>query len=222
MKILVSLLFATLLSATGLRTAEPWVCTQEGAVLKYTVRMGRKTTGAVVRTVKSVTDDAVVIEAREGETVRVEHWTAGPDSTVLRMEIPDEARQIAARAGAVIETVRVRDLVLPADMRPGDAFPGFEIEIQGGTQDGMQHLRFRMASECEVVSTEKVRLPAGRAEAVCIDLKTTTEIDSGGDEPMEIPLTMTQWYVAGLGLVRQEIPLFDAKIVQELTEMVKP
>lgn len=68
-----------------------------------------------------------------------------------------------------------------------------------------------------MVGRERIKTPAGKFEAVRIEYRTTTTMDG-----TEVESSMTQWLVPGIGVVRQEIPLFgDMAGVTELQKIIQ-
>lgn len=65
-----------------------------------------------------------------------------------------------------------------------------------------------------VVGREEVRTPAGRFDALRLEFHTLTTI---GDQTIEG--SMTQWLAPGIGLIRQEVPVYGTAV--SITELQK-
>ena len=109
-----------------------------------------------------------------------------------------------------------RNQSLPAEKNPGDEFPGFGFTLSGRKQS--ERISVSVVSDrVRVVGRERIKTPAGKFEAVRIEYRTTTTM---GDSSVES--SMTQWLVPGIGVVRQEIPLFgDMAGVTELQKIIQ-
>ena len=123
----------------------------------------------------------------------------------------------------LLRTMQVEDIEftarnqsLPAEMNPGDEFPGFGFTLSGRKQN--ERISVSVVSDrVRVVGRERIKTPAGKFEAVRIEYRTTTTMDG-----TEVESSMTQWLVPGIGVVRQEIPLFgDMAGVTELQKIIQ-
>lgn len=215
----VLLLCCAVLSASGTRAAEPWVCTVPGTRLEYALSVGGQQLGATVKIVISFDGTEVLLQNGEECDAGGERWAVYPDSTVLRMEAPPESY-------AMLEQPEVCNgsLSLPSRMQAGDTLRDLRFSLSG-VADGKWESAAVEYADCRVIGAERLETPAGAFETVRIDMRNITRIE--GAEPIEMP--MSQWYGRGVGLVRQEIvcpqkdPLgYKVKSVQELVKIVKP
>ena len=152
---------------------------------------------------------------REGVPV-FERWTVYPDSTVLHIETPEQMYELLRTMQVEDIEITSRDQVLPAEMNPGDEFPGFGFTLSG-RKDGERSTVSVLSDRVRVVGRERIKTPAGKFEATRIEFRTTTTM---GDSSVESH--MTQWLVPGIGLVRQEIPVIgEAVSVTELKKIIQ-
>ena len=114
-----------ILTAAVASAAEPWICTTAGRRLIYEESIGGVRTGTLDKLVASDDNGEITLTYTKENNPIVERWRIYPDSTVLQIEVPAEMQ-------ALLDTLQVRDvdfrtrnLALPAEMNPGDLFPGF-------------------------------------------------------------------------------------------------
>ena len=208
------LVFLFLMICTGTATAsEPWVCTAAGTRLVYEETMGGKATGTLDKAVSKGDDGEILLTyTRQGLPV-VERWTVYPDSTVLHIEAPEPMYELLRTMQVEDVEVSARNLSLPAEMQPGDEFPGFGFTLSGRKEGGVSTVS--VVSDCvRVTGRERIKTPAGKFEATRIEFRTITTMDG---TPVES--RMTQWVVPGIGVVRQEIPVMGE--IAGVTELKK-
>ena len=205
-----------ILTAAVASAAEPWICTTAGRRLIYEESIGGVRTGTLDKLVASDDNGEITLTYTKENNPIVERWRIYPDSTVLQIEVPAEMQ-------ALLDTLQVRDvdfrtrnLALPAEMNPGDLFPGFGFSVSGTRGDERTTLSVRSDS-VRVASCGPIRTPgwcrllsfhpishAGKFDAVRLEFRTLTTL---GDQ--EVAGRMIQWMAPGIGLVRQEIPVCE-------------
>lgn len=209
-------LLSLLVSAATATGAEPWVCTADGTHLIYGESVGGSATGTLDKLVtRGGNGEILLTYTREGLPV-VERWTVHPDSTVLHIEAPEPMYELLRTMQVEDIEFTARNQSLPAEMNPGDEFPGFGFTLSGRKQN--ERISVSVVSDrVRVVGRERIKTPAGKFEAVRIEYRTTTTMDG-----TEVESSMTQWLVPGIGVVRQEIPLFgDMAGVTELQKIIQ-
>ena len=222
MKKVYLILLATLsVFAGSAQSAEPWVCTMVGTKMVYTVSFGSERLGELTKTVTSFEDNIATLRTtQKGKAAVDEHWHIYPDSTVLRIELPQAvADNLKAMNVEQIES-RADNMALPSELKAGDRLHGFGFSITG-TKEGKRNTLSVVADSIRVIGEKEIKTPAGRFSAVRIELQSRTEVDG---ESAEVP--MTQWLVRGIGVVRQEVrsqvtPEFAIVKVQELKKIIK-
>lgn len=214
MKRIYSLLL--LFSATTAAAAEPWVCTTAGTRLIYEESIGGTVTATLDKRV-SVDDKGGITLTYERRGVPiVERWTVYPDSTVLHVEAPEQMYELLRSMQVEQVEVVSRNQSLPAAMNPGDEFPGFGFMLSG-EKEGERTSVSVLSDGVRVIGRERIKTPAGKFEATRIEFRTTT---TTGDSTLES--RMTQWLVPGIGLVRQEIPVYGTVVsVTELKKIIQ-
>ena len=211
-----SLVLLSLLVSPAATAAEPWICTADGTRLIYEESVGGSATGTLDKLVtRGGNGEIRLTYTREGMPV-VERWTVYPDSTVLHIEAPEPMYELLRTMQVENIELATRNQSLPAEMNPGDEFPGFGFTLSGRKQS--ERISVSVVSDrVRVVGRERIKTPAGKFEAVRIEYRTTTTM---GDSSVES--SMTQWLVPGIGVVRQEIPLFgDMAGVTELQKIIQ-
>ena len=212
-----SLVFLSLLfSAATATAAGPWVCTDTGTHLIHEESIGKMQTATLDKLVSTGDNGSIQLTyTREGVPV-VERWTVYPDSTVLHIEAPEPMYELLRTMQVEDIEFTARNQSLPAEMNPGDEFPGFGFTLSGRKQS--ERISVSVVSDrVRVVGRERIKTPAGKFEAVRIEYRTTTTMDG-----TEVESSMTQWLVPGIGVVRQEIPLFgDMAGVTELQKIIQ-
>lgn len=202
-----------ILTAALASAAEPWICTSAGTHLIY---------GETLAGLPAQTLDKVVATAGNGEITLtytkqanpiVERWRVYPDSTVLQIEAPAEMYALLDTLQVRDVEVRTRNLALPAGMKPGDTIPGFGFSLSG-TREGERATLSVLSDSVRVAGRERVRTPAGRFDALRLEFRTFTTI---GDQTIEG--SMTQWLAPGIGLIRQEVPVYGTAV--SVTELKK-
>ena len=212
-----SLVFLSLLfSAATATAAGPWVCTDTGTHLIYEESIGKMQTATLDKLVSTGDNGSIQLTyTREGVPV-VERWTVYPDSTVLHIEAPEQMYELLRTMQVEDIEITSRDQVLPAEMNPGDEFPGFGFTLSG-RKDGERSTVSVLSDRVRVIGRERIKTPVGKFEATRIEFRTTTTM---GDSSVESH--MTQWRVPGIGLVRQEIPVMgEAVSVTELKKIIQ-
>lgn len=209
-------LLSLLVSAATATGAEPWICTADGTRLIYEESVGGSATGTLDKLVtRGGNGEIRLTYTREGMPV-VERWTVYPDSTVLHIEAPEPMYELLRTMQVENIELATRNQSLPATMTPGDEFPGFGFTLSGW-KEGERSTVSVVSDRVRVVGRERIKTPAGKFEAVRIEYRTTTTM---GDSSVES--SMTQWLVPGIGVVRQEIPLFgDMAGVTELQKIIQ-
>lgn len=202
-----------ILTAAVASAAEPWICTTAGRRLIYEESIGGVRTGTLDKLVASDDNGEITLTYTKANNPIVERWRIYPDSTVLQIEVPAEMQ-------ALLDTLQVRDvdfrtrnLALPAEMNPGDLFPGFGFSVSGTRGDERTTLSVRSDS-VRVASCGPIRTPAGKFDAVRLEFRTLTTL---GDQ--EVAGRMIQWMAPGIGLVWQEIPVCEG--VASVVELKK-
>ena len=202
-----------ILTAAVASAAEPWICTTAGRHLIYEESIGGIETGTLDKVVSTAGNGEITLTYTQHEVPIVERWRIYPDSTVLQIELP-------AGMLALLDTLQVRDvdlrtrnLALPAEMKPGDLFPGFGFSLSG-TRQGERSTISVLTDSVRVAACEPIRTPAGEFDAVRLEFRTLTNT---GDE--EVAGRMIQWMAPGIGLVRQEIPVCEG--VASVVELKK-
>lgn len=211
MKRICSLLL--LLSAATAAAAEPWVCTTAGTRLIYKESIGGKVTATLDKRVSVDGKGGITLTCERRGVPVVERWTVYPDSTVLHVEAPEQMYDLLRSMQVEQIEVVSRNLSLPAVMNPGDTFPGFGF-VLSGEKEGERSSVSVLAESVRVTGREQIKTPAGRFEATRIEYRTTTTTDDSTQE-----IRMTQWLVPGIGVVRQEIPVYGS--VTSVTELKK-
>ena len=210
-------LLLLLMGCTGTAMAsEPWVCTVAGTRLVYRETIGGTETAMLDKVVSTGDNGEIRLTyARQGHPV-VERWTVYPDSTVLCVEAPESMYELLRTMQVEDVEVVTRNLSLPAEMQPGDEFPGFGFTLSGRKEGEISTVSVR--SDCvRVTGRERIKTPAGKFEATRIEFRTTTTMDGSSTESR-----MTQWLVPGIGVVRQEIPVMGEIIgVTELKKIIQ-
>ena len=209
-------LLSLLVSAATATGAEPWVCTADGTHLIYGESVGGRATGTLDKLVtRGGNGEIRLTYTREGMPV-VERWTVYPDSTVLHIEAPEPMYELLRTMQVENIELATRNQSLPATMTPGDEFPGFGFTLSGW-KEGERSTVSVVSDRVRVVGRERIKPPAGRFEATRIEYRTTTTMDD-----TRVESSMTQWLVPGIGVVRQEIPLFgDMAGVTELQKIIQ-
>ncbi|OUN59362.1 hypothetical protein B5G16_05370 [Alistipes sp. An66] len=205
-----------MLVSAAATAAEPWICTADGTRLIYEESVGGSATGTLDKLVTTGDEGEILLTyTREGLPV-VERWTVHPDSTVLHIEAPEPMYELLRTMQVEDIEFTTRNQSLPATMTPGDEFPGFGFTLSGW-KEGERSTVSVVSDRVRVVGRERIKTPAGKFEAVRIEYRTTTTM---GDSSVES--RMTQWLVPGIGVVRQEIPLFgDMAGVTELQKIIQ-
>lgn len=211
-----SLVLLSLLVSAAATAAEPWICTADGTRLIYEESVGGSATGTLDKLVTTGGNGEIRLTyTREGMPV-VERWTVYPDSTVLHIEAPEPMYELLRTMQVENIELATRNQSLPATMTPGDEFPGFGFTLSGW-KEGERSTVSVVSDRVRVVGRERIKTPAGKFEATRIEYRTTTTM---GDSSVES--SMTQWLVPGIGVVRQEIPLFgDMAGVTELQKIIQ-
>lgn len=209
-------LFSLLVSAATATGAEPWICTADGTHLIYEESVGGKATGTLDKLVTTGDNGEIHLTyTREGFSV-VERWTVYPDSTVLHVEAPEQMYELLRTMQVEDVEFTARNQSLPADMTPGDEFPGPGFTLSGRKEGECTSVSV-VSDRVRVTGREWIKTPAGKFEATRIEFRTTTTMDG-----MKAESRMTQWLVPGIGLVRQEIPLFgEMSSVTELKKIIQ-
>lgn len=201
------LLLSILASAAAASAAEPWICTREGARLIYEESLAGTTISTLDKRVAVGDNGEITLTyTKEGFPI-VERWRVYPDSTVLQIEAPKEMYALLDTLQVRDVEVRMRNLSLPAVLNPGDILPGFGFSLSG-TRKGERSTISVVSDSIRVIGPERIKTPAGRFDAVRIESRTVTTIGSDEQEGR-----MTQWLVPGVGIVRQEIPVYGTVVV---------
>ncbi len=199
-----------LLLAGSAAASEPWICTDAGTRLVYEESIGGERTATLDKLVSVESDGEIRLSyTRQGQPV-VERWRVYPDSTVLLIEAPEQMYELLRTMQVEEVKITARNQVLPAEMNPGEEFPGFGFTLSG-RKEGERTSISVLSDRVRVVARERIKTPAGKFEATRIEYRTTT---TTGGTTMEIP--MTQWVAPGIGLVRQEIP-----VLGEITSVIE-
>lgn len=202
-----------ILTAAVASAAEPWICTTAGRHLIYEVSIGGIETGTLDKVVSTAGNGEIILTYTQREVPVVERWRVYPDSTVLQIEVPAEMQALLDTLQVQDVDLRTRNLALPAEMNPGDLFPGFGFSLSG-TRGGERSTISVLSDSVRVAACEPIRTPAGKFDAVRLEFRTLTNT---GDE--EVAGRMIQWMTPGIGLVRQEIPVCEG--VASVVELKK-
>lgn len=203
------------------QSADPWICTAVGTKMVYTISFGNERLGELAKTVTSFENNVATIRTtQKGKAAVDEYWHIYPDSTVLRIELPQAVvDNLKAMNVSQIES-RADNMALPSELKAGNSLHGFGFSI-AGTKDGKRDTISVVSDSIRVIGEEEIKTPAGKFSAVRIEMQSRT-IVSG--ESTDVP--MTQWLVRGIGVVRQEVrsqvtPEFAIVKVQELKKIIK-
>ena len=202
-----------ILTAAVASAAEPWICITAGRHLIYEVSIGGIETGTLDKVVSTAGNGEITLTYTQHEVPIVERWRIYPDSTVLQIEVPAEMQALLDTLQVQDVDLRTRNLALPAEMKPGDLFPGFGFSLSG-TRGGECSTISVLSDSVRVAACEPIRTPAGEFDAVRLEFRTLTNT---GDE--EVAGRMIQWMAPGIGLVRQEIPVCEG--VASVVELKK-
>lgn len=218
MKAYTLVLWLTLL-AQPLLAGGPWICTRPGTRLEYAQRMGEQTLATQTKRVESAEGGEVVLRTEMQGVEVAERWTVTAEATTLRMEPPKQLYDMLSALGVAEVECAGDDFVLPSSLAPGDSLGGFSFSLSGELAGERMQVRVE-AFDCRVGAIERIATPAGEFDAVRIEMKTSTAITG---QPTQTG-SMTQWFVEGVGQVRQEIPVpeLETTVVQELTRIVNP
>lgn len=202
-----------ILTAALASAAEPWICTSAGTHLIYEETLLGLPAHTLDKVVATTGDGQITLSYTKQAYPIVERWRVYPDSTVLQIEAPAEMYALLDTLQVQNVEVRIRNLALPAGMEPGDTFPGFGFSLSG-TREGESATISVLSDSVRVVGREEVRTPAGRFDALRLEFHTLTTI---GDQTIEG--SMTQWMTPGIGLIRQEVPVYGTAV--STTELKK-
>lgn len=207
-------LFPSAYAAAG----EPWVDTRPGAEYVYEVSTGGFGKTTVTKRVASFEEGVVTLQIDQAGATLEERWAVGPDSTVLRMTAPQQMYDLLRGMGVERISVSSRDMILPADMQPGDRLPDYYFELAGEKDDVRTTVSVTM-TDIRVAARERLKTRAGTFDTLRIEMTST--VDAAGERQQ---LSMTQWFAPNVGLVRQTIPvpMLNVERIQELKKINAP
>ena len=199
---------------------------REGLVQHYSTNIPGLDVGEHTMTYSEVTDSSFVVTTNVGEgDVIVHTWQCSGDGL-----LSPELTQLPGAEGLTIEFVEATGVTLP----PADRFRAGESwsnrYVANAVLSNADEAQMTMVETVElthtVVGVEAVSVPAGEfPDAVRVDtagnVNILMSIDGAAGPASDVPMTYSSWYVAGVGLVRQEFTgLFSDASEAMVTELV--
>lgn len=198
----------------------------EGRVMRYTNNVPGFGVTEFNQTVSEVTDNSFVItsDIGDGESI-VLAWQCSGDGLLA-----PELSQLPGAEGLTIEYTEAAGVTIPqADLFvTGETWTTHYVATatMGDTGAGQLTMVETIDLANEVVGIEPVTVAAGTfAEAVRVETTGNVNIamstDGSSQPSSDVPMNYTSWYVAGVGLVRQEFTgLFGEGSEPMVTELV--
>lgn len=173
----------------------PYVPAVEGATWTSTVHTPQGDSQQV-DTITDVGTDAFLVETVTPEVQYVITWSCTPDGLLW---LQTDGGMFSAvfqseEASATWETVSASGVSLPKNIQPGDTWSSNE---QLSVTDSSGTRPFDISVDFQAVGTESVTVPAGAFDAMHIDLAITF-----GGAATEVTLQISDWFAAGVGLVK--------------------
>lgn len=199
---------------------------REGLVQRYSNSIPGLDTSEYTMTYSDVSDSSFVVTTDVGEGDAIIHtWQCNGDGL-----LSPELTQLPGAEGLTIEFVEAAGVTIPSADRfqPGESWTTHYVA--NATLGDPAAPQMTMSETVDLTHTvagvEAISVPAGEfANAVRVEttgnVNVVMTIDGAAAPVSDMPMSYTSWYVAGVGLVRQEFTgLFSESSEAMVTELV--